>query len=126
MKNGHSIDWGVDYLMQIRSAESEFIDRGCYAYNKVYFGVRVWPDFKKLDQFVDMRFMFIDKGRAETYILQFVETAADCSYYEIDIDEVIGAVFVGCIEQNIREDHYQNKHVYVNLVAVRHIGYTDL
>lgn len=126
MKNGHSIDWGVDYLMQIRSAESEFIDRGCYAYNKVYFGVRVWPDFKKLDQFVDMRFMFTDKGRAETYILQFVEMAADSSYYGIDIDEVVGAVFIGYIEQNIKTDRYGNTYVYANLIATRNLGYADL
>ncbi|MCQ2497705.1 MAG: hypothetical protein MJ133_01860 [Lachnospiraceae bacterium] len=126
MKNSRSFDFGVEYLMQIRSAESEYIDQGYFAYNKVFFGVRVWPDHKKLDQYIDMNFRFTDKGRAEKYILQFVEMAADSSYYGIDIDEVVGAVFIGYIEQNIKTDRYGNTYVYANLIATRNLGYADL
>lgn len=126
MKVPKVLKFNVKYLMQIQSAEIHRIDYTSYCRNRFTFDIRIWPDRTKSDQFVDFRTAFYDSGSAEAYAIEFIETATDGIYGEIGLSEMEGAVFVGKLMTNTKTDEFGNKSVYVNLVACKHVGFSEI
>lgn len=114
------------YVMQIISADVQYVDFGTYDRNKIMFCIRAWPDKAKADQFVDFDVSFYDTGRAEEYLVEFIENATDYYYGDIGLDEIPGAVFKGIIKKNIKIDYYGCRTVFTNLNAIKHITYAEI
>lgn len=116
----------VKYLMQIQSAEIHCIDYTSYSRNRFTFDIRAWPDKTKPEQYVDFRTSFYDGGSAEAYAIEFIETSTNGIYGEISLSEMEGAVFIGKLTMNTKTDNYGNESTYINLVACKHVGFSEI